>query len=500
MFTRGTGPDRERRVARYSPLGAKSRELSLEPAERPGAARTCWPTRSRPGPRPRWGTAADLRPAARRRARPVDLHVHSTASDGSLPPEAVVGRARRGRTRRHRPHRPRHRWPAFPRPSRPASASASAWWAAASSPPPRPGARCTCWGISCRRDSAELEAFLERCRADRVRRGREMVTRLQRLGVGAGVRRRAAAVAAAARSAARTWPGPSCARAAPSTSATPSTATSAGAGPPSWRRSCPPFREIADLVHSVRRAGLGGAPQGAGHALVPRAAQARGARRGRDPAPESRSRAARAAHRHRAAAGAAPDRRQRLARRSRARGVPTAPSARRRCRWNGSSGWTRLRAGPPAPSRRERAACRRARRGARFLRRRRRMADVYVSARAAARVPGAAGVLSRQRHAGLKPPTVRRARRPAPLHPPSTSGRSGSIRRPRRAMPATPSGSRLPFPLLSDPGLTMAPGVRGGPARTGCTIARSVVLIEQDGTVALQPGRRARRRHRPRSL
>ena len=29
VFTRGTGPDREQRVARYSPLGAKSRELSL---------------------------------------------------------------------------------------------------------------------------------------------------------------------------------------------------------------------------------------------------------------------------------------------------------------------------------------------------------------------------------------------------------------------------------------------------------------------------------------
>jgi hypothetical protein len=29
VFTRGTGPDRETRVARYSPLGAKSRELSL---------------------------------------------------------------------------------------------------------------------------------------------------------------------------------------------------------------------------------------------------------------------------------------------------------------------------------------------------------------------------------------------------------------------------------------------------------------------------------------
>jgi len=29
VFTRGTGPDQELRVVRYSPLGAKSRELSL---------------------------------------------------------------------------------------------------------------------------------------------------------------------------------------------------------------------------------------------------------------------------------------------------------------------------------------------------------------------------------------------------------------------------------------------------------------------------------------
>ncbi|MBA3344371.1 MAG: hypothetical protein H0T44_03570 [Gemmatimonadales bacterium] len=29
VFSRGTGPDREQRVVRYSPLGAKSREMSL---------------------------------------------------------------------------------------------------------------------------------------------------------------------------------------------------------------------------------------------------------------------------------------------------------------------------------------------------------------------------------------------------------------------------------------------------------------------------------------
>ncbi len=30
VFTRGRGPDRERRAVRYSPLGAKSRESSLD--------------------------------------------------------------------------------------------------------------------------------------------------------------------------------------------------------------------------------------------------------------------------------------------------------------------------------------------------------------------------------------------------------------------------------------------------------------------------------------
>lgn len=29
LFTRGTGPDREERVSKYAPLGARSRELSL---------------------------------------------------------------------------------------------------------------------------------------------------------------------------------------------------------------------------------------------------------------------------------------------------------------------------------------------------------------------------------------------------------------------------------------------------------------------------------------
>lgn len=38
VFTRGTGPAREQRVTRYSPLGAKSRELSLSQLSDPELA------------------------------------------------------------------------------------------------------------------------------------------------------------------------------------------------------------------------------------------------------------------------------------------------------------------------------------------------------------------------------------------------------------------------------------------------------------------------------
>ena len=41
---------------------------------------------------------------------------------------------------------------------------------------------------------------------------------------------------------------------------------------------------------------------------------------------------------------------------------------------------------------------------------------------------------------------------------------------------------RLPFPLLSDPGLAIATAY-GAVRPDGSSIARSVVLIEQDGTV-----------------
>jgi predicted metal-dependent phosphoesterase TrpH len=112
----------------------------------------------------------------------VDLHVHSTASDGSLSPDRVVARARTAGL---------------------AAIALTDHDTVAGVPPAvdageRLGLRvvggcefsCAApWGemhvlgYFLPSHSAELEAFLERRRADRVRRGREMVTRLQGLGV-----------------------------------------------------------------------------------------------------------------------------------------------------------------------------------------------------------------------------------------------------------------------------------------------------------------------------
>ena len=112
----------------------------------------------------------------------MDLHVHSTASDGSLPPERVVERARAaGLT-------------AMALTDHDTVAGAPAAVAAGERLGLRVVVGCEFssaapWGemhvlgYFLPGNSAELESFLERCRADRVRRGREMVTRLQRLGV-----------------------------------------------------------------------------------------------------------------------------------------------------------------------------------------------------------------------------------------------------------------------------------------------------------------------------
>jgi 3',5'-nucleoside bisphosphate phosphatase len=117
------------------------------------------------------------------RAGTIDLHVHSTASDGSLAPEAVVRRALAAGLG------------AIALTDHDTLAGLPEAMAAGE----RHGVRVVCgcefsaaapWGemhvlgYYLPPDSPELNLFLERCRADRVRRAQAMVEQLQRLGVG----------------------------------------------------------------------------------------------------------------------------------------------------------------------------------------------------------------------------------------------------------------------------------------------------------------------------
>jgi len=112
----------------------------------------------------------------------VDLHVHSTASDGSLSPEAVVQRASAAGLR------------AFALTDHDTLAGVPTAMAEGARLGVRVVGGCEFsalapWGemhvlgYFLPADCPPLEAFLERCRADRVRRGQEMVDRLRLLGV-----------------------------------------------------------------------------------------------------------------------------------------------------------------------------------------------------------------------------------------------------------------------------------------------------------------------------
>lgn len=112
----------------------------------------------------------------------IDLHVHSTASDGSLAPEAVVRRALAAglQTIALTDHDTVGGVPeAIAAGERHGVRVVGGCEFSAAAP----------WGemhvlgyyLPC--DSPALDAFLEGCRADRVRRARAMVERLQRLGV-----------------------------------------------------------------------------------------------------------------------------------------------------------------------------------------------------------------------------------------------------------------------------------------------------------------------------
>jgi predicted metal-dependent phosphoesterase TrpH len=99
--------------------------------------------------------------------------------------------------------------------------------------------------------SPELESFLERCRADRVRRAREMVTRLQGLGVGLDFD----AVLLQARGGAvgRPHVARAIVRQGGAIDVSDAFDRFIGRGRPAFvDKNLPSFREIADLVHSVR--------------------------------------------------------------------------------------------------------------------------------------------------------------------------------------------------------------------------------------------------------
>ena len=112
----------------------------------------------------------------------IDLHVHSTASDGSLSPARVVARASAAGLR------------AIALTDHDTIAGVPEALAAGEQHGVRVVGGCefstaSPWGemhvlaYFLPTDSPRLDAFLERCRADRVRRAQEMVQHLQRLGV-----------------------------------------------------------------------------------------------------------------------------------------------------------------------------------------------------------------------------------------------------------------------------------------------------------------------------
>ena len=112
----------------------------------------------------------------------IDLHVHSTASDGSISPEGVVRRAKAAGlcgialtdhdTMAGVPEAVAAGERYQVRVVAGCEFSASAPWG-----------EMHILGYFLPAQSRDLEIFLERCREDRVRRAREMVQQLQRLGV-----------------------------------------------------------------------------------------------------------------------------------------------------------------------------------------------------------------------------------------------------------------------------------------------------------------------------
>ena len=180
----------------------------------------------------------------------MDLHVHSTASDGSLAPEAVVERARAAGLA------------AMALTDHDTVAGVPAAVAAGERLGLRVVGGCEFssaapWGemhvlgYLLPSQSPELESFLERCRADRVRRAREMVARLQRLGVGLDFD--AVLLQAKGGAVGRPHVARAIVRQGSASGISDAFDRYIGRGRPAFvDKTLPSFREIADLVHSVR--------------------------------------------------------------------------------------------------------------------------------------------------------------------------------------------------------------------------------------------------------
>jgi predicted metal-dependent phosphoesterase TrpH len=180
----------------------------------------------------------------------IDLHIHSSASDGGLAPEAVVERARAAGLA------------AISLTDHDTVAGVAAAVAAGERLGVRVVSGCEFstaapWGemhvlaYFLPTDSAPLEAFLERCRADRVRRARAMVDRLQGMGVSLefdDVLRQARGGAVGRPHVAR-----AIVRGGGAAGMSEAFDRYIGRGRPAFvEKVLPTFAEVADLVHSVR--------------------------------------------------------------------------------------------------------------------------------------------------------------------------------------------------------------------------------------------------------
>ena len=180
----------------------------------------------------------------------VDLHVHSTASDGSLPPGRVVERAVAAGLAAIAltDHDTLGGVPAALEAGERLGLRviAGCEFSAAA-----PWGEMHVLGYFLPPESADLEAFLARCRADRMRRGQEMVTRLQGLGLALSfddVLEEAAGGAVGRPHVARAL-----ARRGHVTEAGQAFDRWIGRGRPAYvDKVLPEFREIAERVHAVR--------------------------------------------------------------------------------------------------------------------------------------------------------------------------------------------------------------------------------------------------------